>query len=71
MWIILLRCDVFCDLQRLWEYVIHDSHLKEVLNKIKDIQLLGRGDLYSALIESADVLLSCPPTPLTNHGKFQ
>ncbi|XP_067933538.1 gamma-tubulin complex component 4-like isoform X2 [Watersipora subatra] len=56
-----------CVTERLWEYVVQESKLKEQLFRIKDIFLLGRSDLYLSLIDGADRLLSCPPNPMTTN----
>ncbi|KAF6041284.1 TUBGCP4 [Bugula neritina] len=56
-----------CVTERLWEFVVKESRLQDHLHRLKDIFLLGRGDLFQALIEAADVLLCCPPSPMTTH----
>jgi len=48
---------------------VKESRLQDHLHRLKDIFLLGRGDLFQALIEAADVLLCCPPSPMTTHGE--
>ena len=37
---------------------------------IKDIFLLGRGELFLTFVDMADIFMKLPPTPTTQHGVY-
>ncbi|XP_031558122.1 gamma-tubulin complex component 4-like [Actinia tenebrosa] len=53
--------------EHLWKLVVEDAQLLRHLQILKDFFLLGRGELFSALIEKAQQLLKVPPSGNTSH----
>ena len=51
----------------LWRLCVKNAQLVSTLCMLKDFYLLGRGELFLAFIEEADVILKCPPTAVTEH----
>ncbi|KAF4532274.1 hypothetical protein B566_EDAN007246 [Ephemera danica] len=54
-----------CVTQHLWRMAVCDARLVEEAKLIKDLFLLGRGELFLEFIQLADLPLSQPPTQLT------
>ena len=49
--------------------ILEKADLKQELHLVvRDIFLLGRGELFQAFIEEADRFLKNPPTAATQHG---
>lgn len=59
-----------CTLQRLWKLVVEEADLLTHLQLVKNMFLLGRGELFLAFIDTADHLMRVPPTYTTEHGKY-
>jgi hypothetical protein len=47
---------------------VDEAHLKTEVQLIKNLYLLGRGELFLEFIKRADTILSQPGTPLTLKG---
>ncbi|XP_071512023.1 gamma-tubulin complex component 4-like [Diadema antillarum] len=56
-----------CVAQHLWTLVVEESKLVDELNTFKDFFLLGRGELFLAFIDQAQMLLKNPATTTTEH----
>ena len=55
--------------RHLHSLILEKSDLKNELQLIRDLYLLGRGELFQVFIEEADRFLKQPPTAATQHGK--
>ncbi|XP_071096786.1 gamma-tubulin complex component 4-like [Haliotis cracherodii] len=53
--------------EHLWVLIVQDSGLMNQIRIMKDFYLLGRGELYLAFIDQAQLLLKAPPTGTTEH----
>jgi gamma-tubulin complex component 4 len=53
--------------QHLWRLLVEESNLVDHLHVMKDIFLLGRGELFLSFIDMADTLMKQSPTSTTQH----
>ncbi|XP_043933472.1 gamma-tubulin complex component 4 isoform X2 [Protopterus annectens] len=53
--------------EHLWKLMVEESDLLGQLKIIKDFYLLGRGELFQAFIDIAQVMLNTPPSAVTEH----
>ncbi|CAI7997342.1 Gamma-tubulin complex component 4 [Geodia barretti] len=53
--------------QHLWRLLVEESNLVGHLHVMKDIFLLGRGELFLSFIDMADILMKQSPTSTTQH----
>jgi len=56
-------------LQQLWSLVVENADFISHLRTMKEFFLLGRGELFLAFIDKADVMLSVPQSKTTERGK--
>lgn len=53
--------------EQLWQLVVEETDLPSHLRVLKDFFLLGRGELFLAFIDQAQILLRPPATSTTQH----
>jgi gamma-tubulin complex component 4 len=53
--------------QHLWKLLVEEADLIGHVQIMKDMFLLGRGELFLSFIDMADTLLKQPPTATTQH----
>ncbi|XP_071845867.1 gamma-tubulin complex component 4-like isoform X1 [Apostichopus japonicus] len=56
-----------CVAEHLWTLVVEEHKLVSELIILKDFYLLGRGELFLAFIDQAQLLLQTPPNQSTEH----
>ncbi|XP_014671530.1 PREDICTED: gamma-tubulin complex component 4-like [Priapulus caudatus] len=56
-----------CIAERLWKLVVEEADLLTHIQLVKNMYLMGRGELFHAFIDTADNLLRAPPSHTTEH----
>ena len=59
-----------CIFQQLWQLIMEEADLMGQLRIMKDMFLLGRGELFLAFIDQSGSLLKMCPTATTEHGNM-
>ncbi|XP_065059510.1 gamma-tubulin complex component 4-like [Rhopilema esculentum] len=56
-----------CVAEQLWKLVVEDGELLKQMRYIKEIYLLGRGELFQTFIDRAQSILKAPPSPVLSY----